>query len=180
MKFTKHILTTVIILINLISFSQEESLIKDINEKFKTINQTRSYQKTILQNEEFMEHVPDFGGELTGFHKNDTVYKIHEKIGLSYGLISTEYYYWNEKPILIYFIEDSFEQIIDSVHGFTGWNHKELVRQLEARYYYYNDSLIDVKRKGESLLGEEYEIEMRARLFNNALKDMKIVKQKIK
>lgn len=105
-------------------------------------------------------------------------FKFNEKIGLSYGEISTEYY-WNEDPIFIYSIEDSFGQIIDNLDGFIGFNYEKLERQLEARYYYNNDSLIEVKKIGEALFGEDYEIETRARFFNNALENMKIVKNKI-
>ncbi|HAF30776.1 MAG TPA: hypothetical protein DCG75_17170 [Bacteroidales bacterium] len=180
MKLLRYILTILIFLFYFNSFSQDtESAIKDIREKFKTINQINSYQEIVLNNEEFLEHMTDGGGHLTGFCRNDTVYKIYTKIGLSFGVHTIEYYYWNEKPIFIYFIEDTYEQKIDSVHGFLGFNIDKFEKRFEARYYLQNDSLLEIKKKGESLY-KDREIKMKEYLLERAERYLKIVKNKAK
>ncbi len=181
MKILKYTLTGFFLFFFLNTFSQEkESIIEDIRQKFQIINQKDSYKKIVLQNTEFLENMTDGGGELTGFYSHDTVYKIYERIGLSYGVLTTEYYYWDEKPIFIYFIEESFEQIIDSLDGFIGFDYYgKLIKQIETRYYYNNDSLIDVKKKGEAFFGGEYEMETRDRILRNAKLNMKTIKSKL-
>lgn len=52
----------------LCSFSQEKELIiKDIRAKFKEINDYKSYQEILLDNEDFMEQITDGGGQLTAY-----------------------------------------------------------------------------------------------------------------
>src|ERR1700752_4941469 len=109
-----------IILLFLLIFSlaiygqAHEDIIKNIRKDFKAINTDTTLKKISLENEEFLENVPDGGGELTGFFKADSIVKITEWIGLSYGNRIREYYYKHDK---LFFIFEKFESFVQTKKG---------------------------------------------------------------
>src|SRR5258706_8459542 len=68
-------------------------MIAAIRKDFQAINADKTLSKKTLSDEEFLENQPDGGGELTGYYKNDTIVKITEWIGLSYGNRTREFYF---------------------------------------------------------------------------------------
>lgn len=124
--------------------AQNEAKIKKIRTVF---NQTNSYQKLIikkLEGEEYMRHVTDGGGELTGYYKNNTLLKITDWVGISSGIIKDEYYFDNNKLIFVYETQQRFG-FNDSLQ--TN-DYSKLKTVFEGRYYIYNDSLIQKVVKG--------------------------------
>ena len=134
--------------------------VKNIEKKYKAINKETGYQKVVLKNEEFLDTVfiKQLGkgyGQLTGFFKNDTIYKICEQIGvrISHDSFTTDYYFFEGKLIFIYekyekeeekgFVENSF---IES-DGSIGYRTPSL--PFEGQYYFDNDKLINTETKGE-------------------------------
>lgn len=74
------------------AFSQtEEESIDLIRKQFKWINDQADFIIIELNNEDYLEQIPDNGGQLKGYFKNDTLYKIVEWFGPSYGILITEY-----------------------------------------------------------------------------------------
>lgn len=129
----------------------QNDAVLDIRKKFKIINGIKDYQIKILENEEFLDQMTDGGGELKGFLKNDTVFKIVEKVGLSFGVITLEYYYWNEQLIFVYEKEQTFKYD-DSTGSF---NYDILNTNFEGRYYFSNQKLFKTKIKGKKMFPDD-------------------------
>lgn len=93
-----------------------------------------------LENKEFLKKTPDGGGSFTGYSNNDTICKIYEWIGLSYGVLKTEYYYWNEKLFFAYQTEDVFNytlHVADTVEFKMNTDEAyKLVNTSEKRFYF--------------------------------------------
>lgn len=175
----RFFVSVIFISLCLISFSQEKDLIiKDIRAKFKEINDFKNYQKIVLDNEKFIGQMTDGGGQLTAYLKNDSICKIYEWIGLSFGVHKTEYYYWNEKLFFAYCIEETFEEINDSIDGFIGFDYTKLNKTFEGRYYFFKDSILDVKHTGNLLFGIDSELELRNSLLESSIKNIEIIKIK--
>lgn len=135
----------------------KDVIIKNIREKFKEINDYKNYKKISFDNEEFMEHMTDGGGELNVYIKNDSVYKIYEWIGLSFGVRKVEYYYSREKLIFAYQTEEVFNHIFhiaDTVEIEMSMDEAyRLIKTCELRYYFDNDSIVEYLVKGEQFGG---------------------------
>lgn len=159
-----HTTKTLIILLPLtmnIAFGQNKSdTIRNIEQKVHFINHATGYKNVTLVNEEFLDsgfiEQPGKGyGQLTGFLKNDTVYKIREQIGvrLSHDGFITDYYFFEGKLIFVHekyekeeekgFVENSF---IEN-DGTIGYKTPSL--PFEGRYYFDNDKLVITEIKGE-------------------------------
>ena len=175
----RFFISLIFISLYLSSYSQDKELIiKDIRTKFKEINAYENYQKIVLDNEDFMEQMTDGGGQLTAYLKNDSICKIYERIGLSFGVHTTEYYYRNEKLFFAYCIEETFEEINDSIDGFIGFDYTKLNTTFEGRYYFYNDSILDVKHTGNMLFGLDTELELRNSLLDSSIKNIEMITKK--
>lgn len=130
-------------------FGQNKSMeILKIRQAFQKINSDSSLKtKTIDDEEKFLGNVTDGGGDLKGYFKNDSIQKISEWIGLSFGIIQTEYYFKDDQLIFVYKNEKHF--------GFNNktqeTDHNKLELAFEARYYFSNEKLIEVKKKGETM-----------------------------
>jgi hypothetical protein len=172
----RFFISLILISLCLGSFSQEKDLIiKDIRAKFKEINDYNNYQKIVLDNKDLMEQMTDGGGQLTAYLKNDSICKIYEWIGLSFGVHKTEYYYWDEKLFFAYCIEETFEEIKDSIDGLIGFDYTKLNTTFEGRYYFYNDSILDVKHTGNMLFGLDTELELRNSLLESSIKNIEMI-----
>ena len=96
--------------------------------------------------------MPDNGGQLKGYFKNDTLYKIVEWFGPSYGILITEYYLWNYELFFVYDIEKNFAQIIDSTDGFIGFDYSITEKKYESRHYLVNEQEIKKLVKGKRMM----------------------------
>ncbi len=142
----KTIVITLIVSLSVIVFSQnKDAKIKHIQEKVKIINQDTTYLALTIDNEEFLEQMTDGGGQLTGYFKGKTLYKIHKRIGLSYCVLTTEYYFEDEKLIFVYEQEDVFPYI-DSL---ATLDYTRTKTSFKARFYFKNKRLIEKKTEGE-------------------------------
>jgi hypothetical protein len=128
--------------------------IKSIRQWVQYINRDSHYKTLTLTNEEFIEETTDGGSELTGYFKGDTICKINEWIGLSYGIIQTEYYFKNRKLIFVYETEKHFP-VIDSTQQIDN-TKSELA--FEGRYYFDNEKTIQVLTKGKRRWESKHDI----------------------
>jgi hypothetical protein len=74
MKLTKHI-TLLLTTFLFITFSYSQSTsdqIKSIRKELQTINSDTTLKKITLDGEDFLEHAPDGGAELSGYYKKRT------------------------------------------------------------------------------------------------------------
>lgn len=150
-----RLLISILILISNVSlaFSQtEKESIDSIMMRIKWINKQTDFKIAELNNEDYLEHVPDNGGQLKGYFKNDTLYKIVERFGPSYAIMITEYYLWNDELIFVYDIEKNFNQIIDSTYGFIGFDYSLTEIKYESRHYFVNGQEIKKLEKGKRLM----------------------------
>jgi hypothetical protein len=128
----------------LINGQASQEIIKNIRKNFQTTNADTTLKKLSLDGEEFLDHVPDGGGELTGFFKNDSIVKISEWIGLSYGNRVREYYYKSNKLIFVY---EKFQSFVQKNNGEL--DHDKIKTTFEGRYYFDKDKLIEQKISGK-------------------------------
>jgi len=138
--------------INCIFSQTEKESIDSIKSQFKWINEQTDFTIAELNNEDYLEHIPDNGGQLKGYFKNDSLYKIVEWFGSSYAIMITEYYLWNSELFFVYDIEKNFNQIIDITDGFIGFDYSKTEIKYESRHYFVNDQEIKKLEKGKRLM----------------------------
>jgi hypothetical protein len=92
----------------------------------------------------------DGGGQLTGYFKGEDIYKIHEQVGLSYCILTTEYYYWDKQLIFVFEKEDDFIYV-DSL---ATLDYSKTKTSFEGRYYFNNGQLISTKTKGQKRIND--------------------------
>jgi hypothetical protein len=156
------------------SHAQTQSeLIAAIRKNFRSINADRALTKKMLSNEEFLENMPDGGGELTGYFKKDSIVKIVEWIGLSYGNRTREFYFKNNKPFFVYEKLESFI-IIDSTREM---DYSKTKKTFEGRYYFNKDILIEQKTTGKRTFEDE-SAGIVKELLESAKENIKLLKQK--
>ena len=140
MRILTFILTSILTLFFFYAPGQEKSkFLNDIRKEFKSINNDSSLIKVVLNNEEFLDHATDGGGQLTGFYQGGQLRKIVRWTGLSNGNEITEFYFSNNKLIFVYeqfnaFIYDQEKEILRS---------DTTERTFEGRYYFKDKKLID-------------------------------------
>jgi hypothetical protein len=120
-----------------------QDIIKTARKQFQEINADTTLKKISLDSEEFLDHVPDGGGELTGFFKGDSIVKIAEWIGVSYGNRIREYYYKQDK---LFFIFEKFESFVEK-NGEL--DHEKVKTSFEGRYYFDHEKLVEQKISGK-------------------------------
>ena len=136
-----------VLVLNMPSIAQtKQEEIQAIRVSYNQINEERHFTTKKLENEEYLDHMPDGGGELTGYYKGDTLYKITDWIGISSGVIKDEYYF--DKGRLIFFYE------VQSRFGFNDTlQERDYSKQkvvFERRYYIHNGILIHSVKSGKS------------------------------
>jgi uncharacterized protein YuzB (UPF0349 family) len=121
----------ILVFLGLSSYGQtKEQIIRNIRQQFQSINSDKTLKKVSLENEEFLENMTDGGGELTGYFKKDSLVKIVEWIGLSYGSRTREYYFRDENLIFVF---EKFESFIETRDGL---DHSNTKITFEGRYYF--------------------------------------------
>jgi hypothetical protein len=134
-------------------FGQSKAeLIKAIRKDFQVINHDSSLKKKTLENEEFLKNRPDGGGELTGYYKNESIVKMIEWIGLSYGNRTREFYFRKGQ---LFFVYEKFESFARNDTTAETDFSKSPMMTFEGRYYFSNNKLIEQKTSGKRALADE-------------------------
>jgi hypothetical protein len=128
----------------------KEDLVKNIRQSFQKINNDTTLTIVKLQNEDIPGETTDGGEQLTGFFNGDSICKINDWIGLSFGVKQYEYYFTNGQLIFVYETEKGFHAN-DSL-GSIDQTKLDLI--FEGRYYLDKDKLIDRKIKGQKRFEE--------------------------
>jgi len=131
----------------------KDSLIRNIRAVFQRINSDSTLRAVDLDFEAFIEaagEAPDNGGEIRGYFRNDTIYKLVMGIGLSFGPKEYEYYYERGQVVFVY-EKDSHFAVKDG-----GLDHDHLVLGFEGRFYFNKGRLIEkiIKRYDQFMAGE--------------------------
>ena len=143
-----------------------ERLISNIRTEFKRINTEAKLRTTELNNEEFLEHMTDGGGSLTGYFENGRLVKFVEWIGLSFGNLETEYYLKNDE---LFFAYQEVRRYADKEGGLPAeFDYSKLITVLEGRYYFNDGELIKEIEKGT---------ETKKRIFSNKFEEEKFLQQ---
>jgi len=150
----------------------KQDLIKNIRLEFRKINGDKNLKMNELEAEEFLENNPDGGAELKGYIRKDSIVKITEWIGLSYGNHTREFYFKNQRLIFVYEKFDSF--LIDDKS--QSLDHSKTKKAFEGRYYFNNDKLIEEKLSGKKPLDGEKTTP--SELLNDAKEYVKILSEK--
>ena len=149
------ILTGLITLSFVFVWGQNKSdTLKNINQKVLLLNKETKYQIATLKDEAFLDTAftkqPGKGyGQLTGYYKNNTIYKIREFIGISllHDMAITEYYFSDGK--LIYVKETETYGPDRQTDSLGTVDHKKFKADFEGGYYFTNDKMIGTTKKGE-------------------------------
>ena len=177
-KIQISLFTVLIISLSSTTWEQEDK-IKDIQSKFRSINQDTTYTILTLDNEAFLEQMTDGGGQLIGYFKGDTIYKIHERVGLSYCILTTEYYFWNRQLIFVFEKEDAFPYV-DSL-ATLDYTKTETI--FEGRYYFDQSKLIDAGTTGQKSIPDDLLFDSQTKegqLLSSANKNVDILTKKKK
>lgn len=135
------------------SAQDKSDTIKNIEQKIQSINLDTNYQIVTLNNEAFLDSgfIKQQGkgyGQLTGFFKNDTIYKIRELIGITllHDIATTDYYFRDGNLIFVYEQERYGPDILIDSAGTV--DHKKPEPDFEGCYYFVTDKVI-TKTKGQ-------------------------------
>ncbi len=135
------------LLIVLSSSAQDATAIKkEISKDVQLVNSAVGYKMTKLNAEEFLDEVPDGGGELIGYFKSGQIKRIRQWVGLSNGNRTMEFYFKSEKLMFVYEKMNSF---IYNVRKQTFDNTRTEVTFI-GRYYFRDDKLIDYETTGHN------------------------------
>ena len=148
MKTVLSIFISLLFVSNLFTQTNDDA-IKEIRTHFKRINSITDFETAELNNEDFLEHVPDNGASLIGFYKEDVLHKIVETVGISYAIIVSEYYVNENKLFFVYNYEKHFKQITDDAGLFVELDYTATEIKFEGRTYYKDDAVIKELLKGE-------------------------------
>ena len=163
-----YLLTSLLFFYTNFLFSQnEKEAIESIKSHFKWVNRQNNFEIAELNNEDYLKNSPDNGGQLRGYFRNDTLYKIVEHFGSSYAMMITEYYFLNNELIFVYDVEKNYRQIIDSTDGFMGFDYSKLETKYESRFYFSKGKEIKKLETGKRLMN------ITARDFNTIVKTYK-------
>ncbi len=152
----------------------KDEVIKEIKDKVEDIHLDTNLKSVTLQNEEFLDNMTDGGGELTGFYKNDMIYKIYESVAISYGVYVTEFYFWKNQLI---YVRDRFSKyILDSANSL---DFSRTETAYLGHYYFDKGKLIRSDVKGKDRF--ENEAEAAYKFFpKESEKNIELIRKKIK
>ncbi len=148
MKTVLSIFISLLFVSNLFAQTHDDA-IKEIRTHFKRVNSITDFKTAELNNEDFLEHVPDNGASLIGYFKDNVLHKIVETIGISYALIVSEYYLNEGKLFFVYNYEKHYKQITDDAGLFVELDYSATEIKFEGRTYYKDDAVIKELLKGE-------------------------------
>ena len=174
MKLTATILTIILTLSFTISFGQEKAkLVNEIHKEIKAINSDTTQKKVVLNNEEFLEHATDGGGQLAGFYKAGQLKKIVRWVRLSNGNEIFDFYFKDNKLIFIHNQFNSF--VYDDKKQTVRFDTTE--KTFDVRYYFYNNKLIDQISTGHNRF-EDDNIDTEETLLTEANDNKKLLERR--
>ncbi len=127
--------------------------VDQIKAHIEWIDQQTDFVVAELNGEDYLENVPDQGAELKGYYKNDTLFKVVEWVGLSYGAMNTTYYLWHDELICVYAVEQHYKELMDSAGLFLGFDYSQTELQYEARHYFAEGKEVKKFEKGNPSVG---------------------------
>ncbi len=166
MSITRYFFFTFAFLYSVSACSQAEDKVRLIRFAVERINGDTSYLKKTLENEQFLEHMTDGGGALTGYFKNGKLVKLVERVGLSSCISIYEYYFENGQLIFVYRLEKVFPY--DNESGLFDYTKQEV--SMECRFYLVNGKLIRSKFSGEPRCGNQPSVADLERLLKDGKK----------
>lgn len=141
------IFLTIFLFINSVAVhAQLSAQAKQIESDCKLIDKDRSLQKKIYEQEEFMDHVTDNGASLTVYHKNGTVHRITEWVGLSGYVVIIDYYFNAGK--LVYVRDEELVYERNEKGETTGKFSKD--DRFLGQYFFRNNQLFDAESLGHN------------------------------
>jgi hypothetical protein len=120
-------------------------MVKSIQDKVELIDLEKNYETKVLNNEKFLDNMTDGGGQLTGYFKDGKIVKIVERLGLSYGVKTYEYYFANDELLLVKEKEEDFPDTENN--GTLDYTKVELA--FEGNYYFNSGKMIDSQTEGQ-------------------------------
>jgi hypothetical protein len=129
----------------------KEEKVKSIDTVLERLIVCSADDSLTLVNEEFMPHMTDGGGSLTAFYKEKHIYRIREQIGLSYGIITTDYYLQNDKLVCAVETERSFPVVEESGER----DHQHPVQVYTGKFYFEGDLLLYTVKIGKRTFDDE-------------------------
>jgi hypothetical protein len=176
MRLTTFIIAIILTLSFSTSFGQDKTkLIHEIRTEFNTINNDTTLKKVVLNNENFLQHATDGGGQLTGFYKAGQLKKIVSWIGLSNGNETFEFYFKNKKLIFVY---EQFNSFVYSDKEQT-FRFDTTETTFVGSYYFYDNKLIDQITTGHNRFEDDH-IDAEKTLLTEAKENKKLLECKIK
>ena len=157
------------------SFAQLSAPAKQIELACKLIDKDSSLQKKIYEQEDFMDHVTDNGASLTVYHKNGTVYRITEWVGLSSYVVIIDYYYKAGK--LIYVRDEELMYERNAATGETTGKFSKENRFL-GQYFFRNDKLFDEVSLGHNRFEDDEHNDAEKEFIASAKKYLLLFKRK--
>lgn len=129
------------------SYAQnKDMLVKTIQSECETIDADSGYLIKVLKNDDLpLGEKAQGGREITGYFKNNTLYKIIDVVGLPSGIATSTYYFWGDHLVYDYETEDTFP-FVDSINRY---DYTSVTRSFEGFYYYVADKQIEMKVTGK-------------------------------
>jgi hypothetical protein len=121
------------------------------------IDQDRTMRKIRLENEKFLEHALDGGGELTGYYHNGELRKIHCLLGYSWGTDEKYFYFKNNQLAFVRHISRHF--VFNDSTG--SYRHDSLDAPFKGQYFFRNGTLMHyvITETGHHFESEKEDIE---------------------
>ena len=125
--------------------------IANIRTEVEKINKGSGFKIKKLSNEQFLDEMPDGGGELQAYYRNGELIKIVEKIYLSSCINMTGYYLKDNKLIFVYTQgkEWSFNEQLNK------FDPKKISLKMECRFYFENSKSIKSILEGTTRCSEK-------------------------
>ncbi len=176
--------TTITILLiclfaNFATAQTEQELIKEIRKHYKWVNSQKDFVPVVLNNQDFLDQATDNGATMTGYYKNNKLYKIIETVGISYAVITSEYYFWSGELFFIYHTEKAYKEKKDDAGNFIELDYTKTELKYEDRQYFNKDKQIRRIKKGE-ILSTENNFLKRSKNLKPLLDNKKIYKAQYK
>lgn len=147
------LITLFLALLAITAKPQQNDTVAKIAEQCSIIDNFSNYQTDTLRDmefldEEFIKQRNEGYGLLTGYFKNDTLYKIHELYGtrLMKDVATTDYYFKNGMLIFVIEKEEYSPSVIVGGDGTT--DHKINEPDFVGKYYFFKDKMIFKTTKG--------------------------------
>jgi hypothetical protein len=171
----KTLFTLTLLLFSSFTFAQtDHPNINKIRKIVEQINKDSACTIKKLDNDEFLEHMTDEGGQLTGYFKNGQLVKIIEWIGLSSCADLTEYYLQDNKLIFTY-TKGSEYSYSDSLGTF---DRSMLNTTMECRFYFDNHKIIKMIFKGSTRCGGQPTVDLAKKYLDECSRYTKLLTKK--